>query len=88
MEKKNKQGLTVKKEENFSEWYTQILEKSEIADLRYNVKGFVVIRPWGARIIEEMYKLTMKIYGDKLTAIATGITQLEERQNERDQNAS
>ena len=47
-------GLNVKKE-NFSEWYTQILEKAEVVDIRNNVKGFVVIRPWGAMIIEKMY---------------------------------
>ena len=57
MTKKSKEGLTVKKEENFSEWYSQILDKAQITDLRYNVKGFVVIRPWGAITIENMYKL-------------------------------
>ncbi len=50
-------GLSVKKDENFSKWYSEVLEKAEITDLRYNVKGFVVIRPWGAMILEEMYKL-------------------------------
>ena len=54
---KSQEGLTVKKEENFSEWYSQIVEKAEITDLRYDVKGFVVIRPWGAMIMENMYKL-------------------------------
>lgn len=50
-------GLTVKKEENFSEWFTQVIEKAEITDIRYNVKGFMVIRPWGAMTLEKMYKL-------------------------------
>ena len=36
------EGLTVKKKDNFSEWYTQIVQKAELADVRYNVKGFVV----------------------------------------------
>jgi len=57
MSKKNEEGLNVKKEENFSKWYTQILDKAEIIDLRYNVKGFIVIRPWGALIMENMYQL-------------------------------
>ncbi|MFA5020127.1 MAG: proline--tRNA ligase [Candidatus Pacearchaeota archaeon] len=57
MADKNKDGLTVKKQEDFSEWYSQILDKAEITDLRYDVKGFVVIRPWGALTIENMYKL-------------------------------
>ncbi len=57
MAKKNQEGLTIKKEENFSKWYSQVLDKAEVTDLRYNVKGFVVIRPWGAMAIENMYKL-------------------------------
>ncbi len=54
--KKTQQGLTVKKT-NFSEWYSQIIEKAEITDIRNNVKGFIVIRPWGALILENMYQL-------------------------------
>src|SRR3989344_4964651 len=56
-EKKSKKGLTVKKEEDFSRWYSQVLEKAEVTDLRFGVKGFVVIRPWGAMIMENMYRL-------------------------------
>jgi prolyl-tRNA synthetase len=59
MSKKNKEGLTVKKE-NFSEWFSQIIEKAEIVDIRGTAKGFMVIRPWGAEIIENMYKLYEK----------------------------
>ncbi len=58
---KNKKGggLSVKKE-NFSEWYSQIIEKAEVTDLRYAVKGFVVVRPWGAIAIENIYDLYEK----------------------------
>tara|TARA_Y100000310_G_scaffold161721_1_gene161635 strand:- start:15953 stop:17401 length:1449 start_codon:yes stop_codon:yes gene_type:complete len=59
MAKKSKEGLTVKKE-NFSEWYSQVLEKAEVTDIRNNVKGFIVIRPWGAMILENMYNLYEK----------------------------
>ena len=62
--KKNEEGLRVKKE-NFSKWYSEILEKAEIVYLRYNVKGFVVIRPWGAMIIENMYQLYEKTLRNK-----------------------
>ncbi len=51
------QGLTVKKSDNFSEWYTQVVQKAELADLRYNVKGFLVHRPWSVRIMKNMYAL-------------------------------
>ena len=50
-------GLTVKKDANFSEWFSQILEKAELVDMRLDIKGFMVIRPWAASIIENMYKL-------------------------------
>ena len=52
---KKKTTFNVSKSNNFSEWYSEILNKAEIVDLRYGVKGFIVIRPWGVRIIEEMY---------------------------------
>lgn len=55
MVKKSKQGLTVKKQENFSEWFTQIIQKTELADLRYNVKGFLVFQPWSVLSMEKMY---------------------------------
>lgn len=54
---KKKVMFDIDKEKNFSEWYSEILQRTEISDIRYGVKGFVVIRPWGARIIEKMYKL-------------------------------
>lgn len=50
-------GITVKKKENFSEWFTQAIEKAEIVDIRGMPKGFMVIRPWGAAIIEKIYRL-------------------------------
>jgi prolyl-tRNA synthetase len=39
------------KEKNFSEWYSLILERAELVDIRYNVKGFVVYRPNLMRLI-------------------------------------
>ncbi len=60
MVKHSQEGITVKKHENFSEWYSQVLEKAEVTDLRFNVKGFVVIRPWGAMAIENMYDIYEK----------------------------
>jgi len=63
-QKKSQEGLNVKKED-FSKWYNQILDKAEITDLRYNVKGFVVIRPWGAMTIENIYKLYEQVLQEK-----------------------
>ncbi len=56
MAKQNQEGLNVKKTENFSEWYSQIIEKAELVDLRLDVKGFTVIRPWAAMTMENMFE--------------------------------
>ncbi|RLE69242.1 MAG: proline--tRNA ligase [Thermoprotei archaeon] len=50
-------GITVKKNENFSEWYTQVCIKSELIDIRYNVQGFIVHRPWATKIIKNIFKI-------------------------------
>ncbi len=44
-------GITVKKNNDFSEWYTQIILKAQLADYS-PVKGFIVLRPYGYRIWE------------------------------------
>ena len=54
--KKDTKGLTVKKSENFSEWYSEVVQKAELADLRYNVKGFLVFQPWSVLSMEKMYE--------------------------------
>jgi prolyl-tRNA synthetase len=59
------EGITVKKAENFSEWYTQVVEKAELSDIRYNVKGFVVFRPWAVRAMELMYDILEAEMQDK-----------------------
>ncbi len=56
MSKKEIQGLTVKKTEDFSEWYTQIVQKAELADIRFGIQGFIVHRPWGFFIIRKIYE--------------------------------
>lgn len=53
--KKSEEGITAKKNEDFSEWYTQIVQKAELADLRYNVKGFLVFQPWAVLSMEKMF---------------------------------
>ena len=44
-------GLEVKKEENFSEWYSQVLLKAEMIEY-YDVSGCYVMRPWSYAIWE------------------------------------
>ncbi|HDI06635.1 MAG TPA: proline--tRNA ligase [Candidatus Aenigmarchaeota archaeon] len=45
------------KKEDFSEWYLQILEKAELIEDRYNVKGFNILRPWLMEIIDKIYEI-------------------------------
>ena len=46
-------GITVSKNENFSEWYTQVVIKAELADYA-PVKGLIVLRPDGYSIWESI----------------------------------
>ncbi len=52
----SKKGITVKKHDNFSEWYTQLIQKAELADIRYDVQGFIVHMPWATRIARTIYE--------------------------------
>ena len=49
-------GITVKKDEDFSEWYTQLLQKAELVDIRYGIKGFTVYRHWATKSMKKMYR--------------------------------
>ncbi|MFX0069029.1 MAG: proline--tRNA ligase [Candidatus Hodarchaeota archaeon] len=48
-------GMTVKKAD-FSEWFSEVCQKAELADLRYNIQGFIVHRPRAMRIIKRVYE--------------------------------
>jgi len=47
--------FNIDKNKNFSDWYTDIIQKAELADLRNNVKGFIVFQPWSVLAMEKMY---------------------------------
>lgn len=53
MAKKSQEGLTVKKEENFSEWYTQLIQKAELAEYT-SVSGAIILRPNSYSIWEKI----------------------------------
>ncbi len=66
-------GITVKKSENFSEWYNQIVLKAELADYAA-MKGFMVVRPLGYAIWENITKVfdaMIKKLGHKNTYFPT-----------------
>ena len=53
-------GIKAKKLENFSEWFSEVCQKAGLVDLRYNVQGFVVHKPWAMRVIKKIYELLEK----------------------------
>ncbi|MDE1858179.1 MAG: proline--tRNA ligase [Thaumarchaeota archaeon] len=55
------EGITAKKSENFDEWYTQVILKSEIADYS-PVSGCVVYRPLGYAIWECIQRETDALF--------------------------
>ena len=59
MAKKDTKGITVKKSEDFSEWYTQIIQKADLADYSA-VSGCIVYRPTSYAIWEMIQKITDK----------------------------
>ncbi len=56
MVKDDTKGITVKKSDNFSEWYSQVVQKADLADIRFGIQGFIVHKPWGFRIIKKIYE--------------------------------
>ncbi len=55
MTEQKQEGITVKKSENFDEWYVQVILKSELADYS-SVSGCLVYRPTAYTIWEIMQK--------------------------------
>ncbi len=63
--KRSQEGITARKDEDFSEWFSQIIQKAELADLRYNIKGFLVFQPWSVLSMEKMYDYMEKALKQK-----------------------
>lgn len=47
------EGLSVKKKD-FSKWYTEIIQKADLADIRFGIQGFIVHKPCGFFIIRKI----------------------------------
>lgn len=45
------------KEKNLGEWYSEVLQRAEIVDIRYGVKGFIIYMPYGMQIMKQIIKL-------------------------------
>jgi len=60
--------FNINKIENFSEWFTEIVKTTELADMRYNVKGFIVYPPWSTismKLMFDIYEAEMNKFGHK-----------------------
>jgi prolyl-tRNA synthetase len=60
-------GITVKKDHDLSEWYTQVVTKAQLADYS-SAKGFMVLMPYGFSIwekIKEDFDKKIKSIGHK-----------------------
>jgi len=64
-EKESDLGITVKKDKDFSEWFTQLMQKAQLADVRYNLKGFPVYREWATISMKKMYRILEEILEKK-----------------------
>ena len=47
----------MKKYENFSKWFDDIILNAEILDNRYPLKGFAVYKEWGAKIVRKIIEM-------------------------------
>lgn len=45
------------KKSDFSNWFSEVCSKADLVDLRYNVQGFVVHKPWAMRMIKHIYAI-------------------------------
>ncbi|EPZ33191.1 Proline-tRNA ligase, class II domain-containing protein [Rozella allomycis CSF55] len=56
-----KLGLEVKKDEDFSTWYSQVLTRSEMLDY-YDISGCYILRPWSYKI----WSIIQKFFNDSI----------------------
>ena len=48
-----REGIEVTREDNLSEWYSQVITKSKMVDY-YDVSGCYILRPWSYSIWERI----------------------------------
>jgi prolyl-tRNA synthetase len=81
-------GITVKKSKNFSEWFTQVVKKAELADIRYGVAGFIVHLPNGYRLTRTIYEYLEKEFElDDHEPMLFPIVTLEENLKKEEEHA-
>ncbi len=61
MSKSKDESKNLPKKEKFSEWYHELIQKAEIMDVRYPVKGLYVWFPFGFKIRKNVYDILREI---------------------------
>ncbi|MFW9767865.1 MAG: proline--tRNA ligase [Candidatus Thorarchaeota archaeon] len=51
----------IDKENNFPDWYTEIVRVAELADVRYGVKGFTPYPPWSTMSMNLMFDILEEV---------------------------
>lgn len=59
MSKKDNKGITVSKHDHFSEWYTQVIQKADLADYS-SVSGCIIFKPTAYAIWEKLKSIVDK----------------------------
>jgi prolyl-tRNA synthetase len=57
-------GITVKKEEDFAEWYSETIVKSEMIEY-YDISGCYILRPWAYQI----WEFIQRFFDDRIKEI-------------------
>jgi prolyl-tRNA synthetase len=57
MQSKTENKTLLQKEDNFSEWYNEILKRAEVLDVRYPVKGVYTWYPYGYKLRNLTYSI-------------------------------
>ncbi|NPA87011.1 MAG: proline--tRNA ligase [Candidatus Diapherotrites archaeon] len=58
-------GVSTRKEENFSQWYLEVVRKGGFADQRTPVKGCDVFMPWGFGIWENIQSIADPMFKER-----------------------
>ena len=59
----SKSGISPKREENYPEWYQQVIKAADMAEVS-PVRGCMVIKPWGFGLWENMQRVLDKMFKD------------------------
>ena len=54
---KNKTAITPTREEDYSEWYQEVIKAADLAENAVQVRGCMVIKPWGYALWENMQRV-------------------------------